>query len=61
MKCICCNKKLHRRKGIRIQKYYYCKECIDILNYVDVDMYNFQFTAEYVDNKIVIEKYEGEI
>jgi len=60
MKCIACNKKLHRRKGIRVDEYYYCKECMDILNYEVKELYNTLFTCELVDGKAEVEVYEGE-
>ena len=61
MKCICCNKKLHRRKGIRICHNYYCQDCIDILNYEDEEMYNTYFTCDLIEGKVEVEIYEGEI
>ena len=54
MKCIACNKKLHRRKGIRINKYYYCQECINIINVEKPGLYKLPFTVELIKGKVIV-------
>jgi len=53
MKCVACQNKINKRKGIRINHRYYCRECLYILGApVPEDV---RFTIEWVDGKVEVE------